>query len=96
MPQTKKLNVIKATQIALLYFRRLYKTGLMRVRIEEAEMTKDETYWVITIGYDIPGTSGTTFADSLAGKKPLPLREYKELKVDATTGEVKYMRIRKV
>jgi len=96
MPETKKIDVMKATQIAMLYFRKLYRTGLMRVRIEEAEMTKDEKYWLITIGYDIPGTSGASIADSLAGKRPLPLREYKEIQVDATTGEVKYMRIRKL
>jgi len=96
MPDTKKIDVLRATHIALNYFRRIYKASFLRIRIEEIELTKDEKYWLLTIGYDIPGTSGVSFAETLTGMKPMPLREYKEFKLDAITGEVMYMRIRKI
>jgi hypothetical protein len=95
MSQMRRLDVIKATQVALVYFRKLYRAGINRLRVEEVELTSEGRHWLITLGYDVPGTVGVTFAETLAGKKPMPLREYKELKIDAFTGEVKYMKIRK-
>ena len=96
MPQITKIDVIKAAHLAMIYFRRIYRSGFMRIKIEEVEMTEDERYWLITVGYDIPGTSGVTITEAIGGKKRMPLREYKELKIDAITGEVKYMKIIKI
>ncbi|HXD34293.1 MAG TPA: hypothetical protein VN643_24460 [Pyrinomonadaceae bacterium] len=79
------LDVKEATQKASEYFASLYATeNLSDVRLEEVEQADHGKYWLITLSYPVlPGLN--------LGKK-----EYKIFKIDAKTGDVKSMKIRKL
>ena len=57
-----------------------------KLSIEEIEMNDDGHFWLITLGISDPYSIGMN-------SKP---REYKIFQIDANTGEVKSMKIRKV
>jgi len=58
--------------------------GASDVRIEEVELSDDERFWLITLSFSPPD-------------HPFSMqREYKLFKVDASSGEVKSMKIRQV
>jgi hypothetical protein len=83
------LDVKEAAQRASEYFGRLYADqGVSNVQLEEVELTADEQYWLITLSYpEVP----LNMVPVLNFKK-----KYKVFKIDAKTGEVKSMKIRKV
>ncbi|HEX8691400.1 MAG TPA: hypothetical protein VF746_03070 [Longimicrobium sp.] len=58
--------------------------------LEEVEMTPDERYWLITLGFD-PRLSPF---EVLGGTRPQ--RDYKIFRIDAETGKVLSMKIRTV
>lgn len=60
------------------------------VTVEEVALSEDARWWEITLGYYAPGSS----MDRLVGKA-VP-RQYKQFEVDAASGDVLSMRIRKV
>ncbi len=62
-----------------------------RVLLEEVESNGFK--YVITLGYDRPAPSSSPFASPLAARTE---RAYKSLEIDAHTGEVKSMKIRRV
>ena len=68
------------------------------LRLEEVEKSEDTSYWLITLGYDarsaLPPASAL-FADPEDANWKYE-REYKLLRIDAETGEVESMKIRKV
>jgi len=67
------------------YFKDLLKdTGYESLALEELELSRDEHYWLITIGYT---KSGTIILGSST-------RMYKLFKIDAESGEVVSMKIR--
>lgn len=57
--------------------------GARRVELEEIEFTLDEHFWLITLSYE---QSTLDFAP----------RQYKVFKIDAVTGEVRSMKIKRV
>ncbi len=81
------LDVKEAAQKASEYFAALYADqGVSKVQLEEVELTDDGKYWLITLSYPmVPAI--VSFP---------PKRQYKVFKIDAKTGEVKSMKIRKV
>lgn len=92
----KRLDVKQAAKLALEYFKELYSIGpFMDVALEEVEMSDDGGYWMITLGFDAPKSSKTAspLADALG---PRFVRKFKIFKVDARTGKVVSMRIRKL
>ena len=83
------LDVKEAAQRASEYFAALFPQDLAsKARLEEVELSDDGQYWLITLGYPID-TAGLLFGTA----KP---REYKQFKIEAATGQVVSMRIRKV
>ena len=58
--------------------------------VEEVELTEDEKYWLITLGYPVIVASGVLFQPATRKK------EYKLFKVNAETGEVLSMKIREI
>ena len=64
---------------------------LSDVRLEEVELSKDKDFWLITLGFDRPAK-----VTPLALQLGQSIREYKLLKVNATTGEVEAMLMREV
>ena len=88
------IDVRFATKRAVEYFEQLFKNGAQNVRLEEVEISDDERYWYVTLGFDLPPLPSTSgLAQVLSGR---PERQYKTLKVDAATGEVLSVKIRKV
>ncbi len=80
------LDVREAAQKASEYFAGLYQTQHPgNVQLEEVEMTEDGEYCLITLSYP------QSEMDVLSFK-----RKYKIFKIDAKTGEVRSMKIRKV
>ncbi|MEL6900515.1 MAG: hypothetical protein AAFP07_06155 [Cyanobacteria bacterium J06606_4] len=71
------------------------------LRLEEVEKSEDMGQWLITLGYDVPTASPprskifSAPASSTNGSWKFE-REYKLFHVNAETGEVESMKIRKV
>ena len=84
------LDVREATRTAFEYFGSLYGGEVSDVRLEEVELTEDGGYWLVTLSYHAGSEIAVMF-----NKATMP-REYKLFRIDAITGEVKSMKIRKV
>lgn len=82
------IEVKQAAEAAFAYFTELFKGGYYNLALEEVELSNDEKYWFITLGYNPPATGFTQITG--AGIK----REYKQFKIDAATGKVISMKIR--
>ena len=72
---------------------------LQDIRLEEVELSEDQKYWLITLGFELPVNTQNPFG-IMAGITPkgekLLKREYKLFKVNSETGEVEAMKIRKL
>jgi hypothetical protein len=79
-------NAKQATVIAKKYFEEL--TGINEVYLEEVELSEDEKYWFITLGYYEPIVGVLA---NLARRK-----NYKVFKVSTKDGQVISMKIRQV
>lgn len=90
------IDISNAATRAIVHFKRLYKIGASRIKIEEAEQSKNGLNWLITLGYDIPNTAAVSPVESALGKTPSQIREYKIFEVSVETGEVRSMKIRKI
>ncbi|HXL80301.1 MAG TPA: hypothetical protein VN951_05430 [Pyrinomonadaceae bacterium] len=85
------LDVKEAAQRASEYFAGLYENQeLTNVQLEEVEQENHGKYWLITLSYPVPSQP------QVAGLNLNFKREYKVFKIDAKTGEVKSMKIRKL
>jgi hypothetical protein len=86
------INVQLAAQKALNYFRTLAPhmgSQITNTRLEEIELSEDESFWFITLGFD------RIIDDNFLGQlQQRTERGYKQFKIDAATGEVKAMKIR--
>lgn len=84
------LTVKEAATIAVEYFAHLFEgKDLGPVLLEEAEMTEDEQYWLITLSHDTP-------TRPIASIVSPPPRSYKTFKIDASTEAVVSMKIRQL
>jgi hypothetical protein len=83
------LDVKEAAQKASEYFTGLYSDQkIPNVQLEEVEITEDGKYWLITLSYPVP--------PELAALNFNFKRKYKVFQIDAKTGQVISMKIRKV
>lgn len=92
------ITVKEAVQAAQNWVRDLYpKAALQHLRLEEVELSEDERYWQITLGWVEPAVREPIAMSSVfsRGIHVLP-RVYKTLEVDVETGKVKSMKIREV
>ncbi len=90
---TQPINIQVATQNATSYLHSLepYIGGqITDVRLEEVELSEDDKFWFVTLGFDRP------IETPFALVKNQMHREYKQFKIDAVTGDVKAMKIRTV
>lgn len=78
----EEIDVKRATKIAARYLKEI--VDLVRdIRVEEVEMSSDESFWFITLSYeDVGGPFSTT--------------KYKIFKIVAKTGEVLSMKIKTI
>jgi hypothetical protein len=100
---SRRLDAKQAAKLALEYFHELFPNAVLsNVALEEVEFLEDENCWLITLGFDEsprPRTQSAIQAnkslENLFGA-PLPVRKFKIFKVNAKTGNVISMKIRKL
>jgi hypothetical protein len=88
------LDVRHAVKTATEFFSQVFQNGYQNLRLEEVELSEDEHYWYITLGYDLPSQHEGGALSLAIG--PRPTREYKTIKVDASSGNVLSVKIRGV
>lgn len=89
--KSKRVSAKEAAINAKTYYESLADAGQRRVTLEEVDLSDDGKYWLITLGIYEPTTAMALI--SLGLKESL---NYKQFKVDATTGEVLSMKIRQI
>jgi hypothetical protein len=89
------IDVRQAVQSAESYVRSLFpESELRHLRLEEVDLSEDDSRWLITLGWLEPAVAGNGIVFS-AALRTLP-RVYKLFEIDAETGEVTSMKIRDV
>jgi hypothetical protein len=88
------LDIKDATKTAIEYFGRVFPNGYQNLRLEEVELSEDERYWYITLGFDSAYQNLGALASVAIGGRPM--REYKTIKIDGLTGKVLSIKIRTV
>ncbi len=84
------IDVKEAAQKALDHLRALYPDyDLGDILLEEAELSDDGQFWLITLSFKTPGELGAV-GKSVFGEN----RSFKIFKLLAETGEVRSMKIR--
>lgn len=84
------IDVKQAVRAAADQFDLVFKeANYQKVRLEEVDLSENNAFWLITFSFETAPTPGSIAAD-LYG----PDRQYKTVKLDAETGEVKSIKIR--
>lgn len=85
------IDVKKATEIAIQYFKDLYPDKLKKISLEEVELSTNEEFWYITLGFD------QKIESMFNGLAPDAFeRKYKKFKIDTKEGKVWSMKIREI
>jgi len=86
------LDVKEAVRVATEYIQTLFsEKQIPELRLEEVEMSEDGKFWDVTMSFVVrEATAYLSLGDSAK------TREYKVFKVNAETGQVQSMKIRKV
>lgn len=92
--QRKNIDAEEAVRAAVRYVERMYsKKAINNVALEEIEPAERGKEWRITVGFDRRRAPGEV--EDVLGIPARPERVYKIVGVDAATGEVRFMRIRR-
>ncbi|SRR6266567_4331027 len=97
----RRVDAKQAAKLSLEYFNELFPNlTVSNVTLEEVELLENENCWLITLGFDEPArlrTAPVQINKSLADLfgTSSPTRKFKIFKVDAKTGKVISMKIRK-
>ncbi|MHB1377602.1 MAG: hypothetical protein ACYCXB_09335 [Candidatus Humimicrobiaceae bacterium] len=89
------IDVKEAARISINYFSEIpgYSEYAKSSIIEEVELTEDEKYWLVTLGYKIPINEGPFDIMGLGVKYSM---KYKVFKINADSGKVYSMKIKYV
>lgn len=90
--KTPKVDVRAAASAAAAYFKELYP-NIAACNLEEVELSEDGTHWLITLSFE---TSPTQSLGNVLNPFQPPKTKFKLFKVDARTGRVMAMKIRKL
>jgi hypothetical protein len=91
------IDVKEAVKIALDYLGKLYDVQLQDILLEEVELSHDEKFWYVTMGFSRPILSPIDpFRSGVSGIMPPQKyqREYKVFQIDSATGQVRSMKMR--
>jgi hypothetical protein len=72
---------------AVQYLKGLYEGSVSLFVVEEAELTEDKKWWIITLSFLGPHANPFALASDP--------KEYKEFKIDSETGEIVWMKIKR-
>lgn len=90
-------SAVEAARTYLRSIQDMLDTPLNNLRLEEVELSEDDQYWLITLGYDNPNKPRDLSNLSLVAPQLARLaREYKIFRIRSEDGEVKSMKIRQV
>lgn len=78
-----------AVKVAMNHFRAVFPASYREVTLEEIELSPDEAYWLVTLGFTRDSKG------SIRAMTGNPLREYKIVSVDTETGAPVSVKIRK-
>jgi len=80
------VDVKEAAKISLEYIQELFsKDEIQDVSLEEVEISEDEKWWIVTIGFTKQMTQPLNPMEAMSG--PKYARSYKELKIDSENGQ---------
>lgn len=105
MPKIDLRKAVQSVKDYIVDFNDILENDLDGVMVEETELSEDEKYWLITIGFNrkIDPREQNIAALSIAsgilakeGKAATIKRDYKIFQVDSSTGEVVSMKIYKL
>jgi hypothetical protein len=87
-----RIDARQAASAAAAYFKELYP-NVVSFSLEEVELSEDGSHWLITLSFEIPANPhlGNVLVQFQA-----PKTKFKVFKVDAKTGKVVAMKIRKL
>jgi hypothetical protein len=91
------IDVKEAVKRAMDYLEEMYDTTKFKdVLLEEVEMTEDNKYWNVTVGFTRRQTSTAEGPmASLVGPSDQFRREFKVFKIDTKNGIMRSMKIKK-
>jgi hypothetical protein len=89
VPRKPRIDAPAAANAAAAYFKELYPT-VRAFSLEEVELSEDGAHWLITLSFEIAPSNTVVLPF-----QP-PRTKFKVFTVDAKTGEVLKMRIRKL
>lgn len=86
------LEVREAVKVATEYIQTLFsEKQIPELRLEEVELTPDNQFWEVTLSFVVrEPTAYLSLGDAAR------TREYKTFRINAETGQVQSMKIRKV
>jgi len=87
-----RIDARQAASAAAAYFKELYP-NVVSFSLEEVELSEDGSHWLITLSFEITANPGLSV--TLLSFQP-PKTKFKVFKVDAKTGKVIAMKIRKL
>lgn len=80
------IDVSSAISTARFYLESVFASeGFKEIRLEEATLSDDDKFWLITFGFERPHLGGTIWK-----------RDYKIVKIDAQTGQARGVQIREL
>jgi|ERR1035441_1849701 hypothetical protein len=93
-PKKPKVDARAAANAAAEYFKELYPT-VTAFSLEEVELSEDGAHWLITLSFEVPISRLSSLSNVALAFQP-PKTKFKVFKVDAKTGRVVAMKIRKL
>lgn len=69
---------------------------IVDLRLEEVELSEDERFWNVTLGYLLPNTNPSDATLAILQGASKYVRRYKVFKIDARTGDCTSMKIREL
>ncbi len=96
------VGVKEAVIAAFNFLNDLYASEeLIDLALEEVELSDDEKYWLVTLGFTRQFSKPLELAtvspwEAIGPKRTFTNRDYKIIKVDASTGKAESMRIRQI
>jgi hypothetical protein len=95
------IDVREAARIARDYIQHAFADeGISAIQLEEVELSDDEKYWYVTIGFDTKRKVLEDYYEDLLNevrhKVPKYVRDYKAVIVRASDGKVESVKIREI
>jgi len=89
------MEVKEVIKIATDYIKELYSADEIKdLSLEEVEISEDNKFWIVTMAFTRQMMQPLNPMEAMSG--PKFARFYKELKIDAKTGQVRSMKNKKL